>query len=116
MGPSQLHGATQFMLQEFGSPTGTRAFISKEEFRGMWLSAIYPSAFIARSPRRCANNGPDHHGCQQCLNEVGSLPNDSVEAQRYCKCMLATSLTHQELLQEDAYVANGCPRDSRAET
>merc|ERR1712151_775977 len=113
--PSQLHGALHFMHQEFGSPTGVNALVSKNDFRGMWLDATYPPDFLARSPRSCANNRPDHHGCQQCLDDVGSRAGDSVEAQRYCRCMLATNLTHQELLQVDAYVANDCPRDKRAE-
>merc|ERR1712187_537457 len=114
--PSQLHGALHFMHHEFGSPTGVNALVSKNDFRGMWLNATYPPDFIARSPRSCANNRPDHHGCQQCLDEVGSRASDSMEAQRYCRCMLATNLTHQELLQVDAYNASGCPRDAQAET
>merc|ERR1712151_1280878 len=114
--PSQLHGALHFMHQEFGSPTGVSASVSKKDFRGMWLDATYPPNFIARSPRSCASDRPEHHGCQQCLDDVGSHASGSVEAQRYCRCMLATNLTHQQLLQVDAYIANGCPSGSRAES
>ena len=101
---SQLHGAITFMFQEFGTPTGEGAFMSRSDMRALWIDSIYPPDFAARSPRNCSDpNDPTAAGCQGCLDLVPSfLPggltvsaDSSTEAQRYCRCLASKDLgTH----------------------
>merc|ERR550514_1214874 len=70
--PSDLHGSLTFMFMEFATPTGIRAFASKDEYRGMWLESDYPPGFVARSPRSCINQSTDHNGCQACLDQASA--------------------------------------------
>lgn len=87
--PSQLHGAIGFIFQEFGTPTGELAVLSRDEYRRLWIEAEYPEAFAARSPRTCmSSNASDPQlGCGRCLNEINQDPNVPASAERYCRCI-----------------------------
>ena len=118
--PSQLHGAINFLHEEFGTPTGESALMPVADMRRLWLKGEYPAGFLARSPRSCLNAiDSTAAGCQRCLDEVpstgpGGLPvtaATSTEAQRYCRCLASRNLTMHQL---DAIPAHGdlqCPRD-----
>lgn len=118
--PSQLHGAINFLHEEFGTPTGGSALMPVADMRRLWLEGDYPAGFLARSPRSCLNaTDSTAAGCQRCLDEVpstgaGGFPvtaATSSEAQRYCRCLVSRNLTTHQL---DAIPAHGdlqCPRD-----
>jgi hypothetical protein len=103
---SQLHGAINFMFQEFGTPTGRDARLGRSEMRALWLEAEYPAAFAARSPRTCVNaSDPSAAGCHLCLEQVPATASHglpitaatSSEAQRYCRCLASKQLSAHAL-------------------
>ena len=100
--PSQLHGSINFLMQEAGTPTGMQAVMTREEMRGLWLDSDWPPAFEARSPRHCADKEDlTAEGCSACLDLVGDAVAGSVEAQRYCRCVLAKRLSREEMHRRD---------------
>ncbi|EOD22152.1 hypothetical protein EMIHUDRAFT_207279 [Emiliania huxleyi CCMP1516] len=117
---SQLHGAINFMFQEFGTPTGEEAHMSTTDMKKLWLEAEYPPDFIARSPRNCVDTAdPSAAGCQLCLDEVpttgpGGLPvtaATSTEAQRYCRCLASKQLSAHELDSIPEHTSLECSKD-----
>lgn len=111
---SQLHGAISFMFQEFGTPRGEHAQLSRIEMRELWLEAEYPAAFVARSPHTCVNASDlSASGCQRCLELVPATDShgfpitaaNSSEAQRYCLCIASRQL--------DAHTLDAIPEHSR---
>ena len=94
---SQLHGAINFMHQEFGTPTGPNAVMAVDDARSLWLNGTYPPDFEARSPRHCANASDSTiAGCDACLHSIPSsayglvvVAATSSEANRYCRCLLS---------------------------
>ena len=117
---SQLHGAITFMFQEFGTPTGERAFMTTGDMRALWLESIYPPDFAARSPRNCSDpNDPTAAGCQGCLDLVpSSLPggltvsaDSSTEAQRYCRCLASKDLGTNALDEIAEHGRLGCLKE-----
>jgi len=117
---SQLHGAINFMFQEFGTPTGEDAHMSTTDMKKLWLEAEYPPDFIARSPRGCVDTAdPSAAGCQLCLDEVpttgpGGLPvtaTTSTEAQRYCRCLASKQLSAHELDSIPEHTSLECSKD-----
>lgn len=104
--PSQLHGSINFLMQEAGTPTGMQAVMTREEMRGLWLDSDWPPAFEARSPRHCLTA----EGCSACLDLVGDAVAGSVEAQRYCRCVLAKRLSREEIAAIPDYARLGCPK------
>ena len=115
---SQLHGAITFMFQEFGTPTGDDASISKADMKALWLEADYPPDFEARSPRSCTDHSDTTAaGCQRCLELVpgsgpGGLPVSALtssEAQRYCRCLASKQLSPHVLEAIPEYRQLKCP-------
>merc|ERR1719183_1599567 len=107
--PSDLHGSLTFMFMEFATPTGIRAFATRDEYRNMWLTSDYPPGFAGRSPRTCVNRSTDHFGCQACLAEASASSGiDHLPNQRYCRCMLTTALTSSQLENISEYKDHGC--------
>jgi len=89
---SQLHGAINFMFQEFGTPTGRNALLPQEEYKQLWLDGEYPEGFKLRSPRSCKRDVTDEHfGCKRCLSD-GGVDSHGVN-QQYCRCVIASSHT-----------------------
>ena len=90
--------------------------------RRLWLEGEYPSGFLARSPRSCSSAwNPTASGCNQCFYEVplrrvwngrwyvSERDHTSIQAQRYCRCMLSKPLNrfHREAIWE--YRELRCP-------
>merc|ERR1711988_933129 len=73
------------MIQEFGTPTGPQATLSKPEMRDLFLNSEYPAVFQQRNPKGCTNGT---HGCDSC-DPGSSAPKDSVALHRFCRCMMA---------------------------
>ena len=118
--PSQLHGAINFLHEEFGTPTGESSHMPVADMRRLWLEAEYPAGFLARSPRSCLNaTDSTAAGCQRCLDEVpstgpGGFPvtaATSTEAQRYCRCLASRNLTTHQLNAIPAHGSLQCPHD-----
>ena len=108
--PSQLHGSINFFMHEFGTPTGMKAVMTADEMRNLWLLSEFPAAFEARSPRHCIDKeDPTAEGCSACLDLVGDAVAGSVEAQRYCRCLLAKRLSQTEVDLIPDYTRLGCP-------
>lgn len=110
--PSQLHGAINFLFQEFCCPPGPSARCSRAEYRALWINGDYPRCFAYRSPSRCAVGvREDHHfGCARCLKEAlsqkdmfGLKKTDIFAVERYCKCIVSKQLPERVLKSNMQY-------------
>ena len=88
------------MFQEFGTPVGPGAKLSRSEYRRLWLEAEYPSAWKARSPRSCASDELNslQLGCDVCLQQVGRLPTAPIECPEVVDGLTGRRLAFQEEL------------------
>ena len=86
------------------------------DMRRLWLEGEYPSGFLARSPRSCSSAwNPTASGCNQCFYEVplrrvwngrwyvSERDHTSIQAQRYCRCMLSKPLNRFQREATGAY-------------
>lgn len=87
---SQMHGAVESLFYEFGTPSGGRSSISREEYKALWMDGDYPELFLKRSPRSCMSFTGTTAGCDRCWSEINaSSPEAFLQAERYCRCMNA---------------------------
>ena len=103
--PSQLHGAINFLHEEFGTPTGESALMPVADMRRLWLEGEYPAGFLARSPRSCLNaTDPTPQAAsvasmrsRALVWRISSDGGHLHRAQRYCRCLASRNLTTHQL-------------------
>lgn len=93
---SNFFGSIAFMFQEFGTPTGLQAKMSKPELKALFMESNYPTGFTERMPRHCGGTWPTaEFGCQTCYDDMTSQPSTEKEL-IFCTCMRAADFLASE--------------------
>jgi hypothetical protein len=78
---SALHGTMAFMFQEFGTPTGPSATLSRADMLALYTQSEYPAHFTMRSPNNCTGGV---HGCDSCGGSDAVIE----QHHHFCRCMM----------------------------
>lgn len=97
---SNYYGSISFMFQEFGTPVGLQAKMSKLELKALFLDSDYPTQFTERMPKNCGGTWPTtEFGCQSCYDDMMSTLSTDAFAKKqdiFCTCMRSADFLASE--------------------